>query len=115
MRHGKCRLLMLGILLGAGSYGCENRQPIEPPQEDPVENMEEEVLENEESSTNLPRENSRKSMIANDEKIIEMLKASGELKDNATAAEIEKALQDYLRSKTQSKENKKIKSEPELP
>ncbi|MCA1010342.1 hypothetical protein [Halobacillus halophilus] len=115
MIHGKLRLLMVGILLGAGSYGCENRQPIEPPQEEPVENMEEEVLENKESSTNLPGENSRKSMIANDEKIIEKLKASGELKDNATAAEIEKALQDYLRRKTQSKENKNKKSEPELP
>ncbi|MGP4067074.1 hypothetical protein [Halobacillus sp. B29] len=115
MRHGKFRLLMLGILLGAGGYGCENRQPIEPPQEDPVESIEEEVLENEESSTNLPGENSRKSMIANDEEIIEMLKASGELKDNATATEIKKALQGYLGGKAQSKKNENIKSEPELP
>ncbi|SFF86300.1 hypothetical protein SAMN05216353_11155 [Halobacillus alkaliphilus] len=110
MKDGKLRLLMLGILIGASSYGCENRQPIEPPQEDPVENMEEEVLENEESSSNQPRENSRGSMIANDEEIIEMLKASGELKDNATAAEIERALQDYLGGKAQ-----KIKSEPDCP
>jgi bacillopeptidase F (M6 metalloprotease family) len=38
-------------------------------------------------------------MIANDEKIIEMLKDSGEIPDNASTTEIQKALEDYLKKK----------------
>ena len=38
-------------------------------------------------------------MIANDEKIIEMLKASGEIPENASAIEIQEALEEYLKKK----------------
>jgi bacillopeptidase F (M6 metalloprotease family) len=38
-------------------------------------------------------------MMANDEKIIEMLKKKGEIPENATPEEINKALQNYLKKK----------------
>lgn len=38
-------------------------------------------------------------MIANDEKIIQMLKDSGEIPENASATEIQEALEDYLKKK----------------
>ncbi|MBN8210536.1 hypothetical protein JI666_17405 [Bacillus sp. NTK071] len=40
-------------------------------------------------------------MIANDEKIIEMLKSSGVIKENATAEEIKEAVKDYLQKKAE--------------
>ncbi|WP_130293985.1 hypothetical protein [Fictibacillus sp. BK138] len=39
------------------------------------------------------------NMIANDEKIIEMLKKKGEIPEDASQEEIEKALQKYLKGK----------------
>ncbi|MDP4552861.1 hypothetical protein Q9251_18440 [Alkalihalobacillus macyae] len=47
-------------------------------------------------------------MIANDEKIIEMLKSSGVIKENATSEEIEEAVNNYLQKKAeQNKMNEK--------
>ncbi|QHA91295.1 hypothetical protein [Bacillus sp. N1-1] len=43
-------------------------------------------------------------MIANDEKIIEMLKESGEIPENASAAEIQEVLEEYLKKKAKSTE-----------
>ncbi|WP_273834352.1 hypothetical protein [Guptibacillus sedimenti] len=43
-------------------------------------------------------------MIANDEKIIEMLKESGEIPENASAAEIQEVLEEYLKKKAKSAE-----------
>lgn len=40
-------------------------------------------------------------MIANDEKIIEMLKSSGAIKENATPEEIEEAVNNYLQKKVE--------------
>ncbi|WP_394173078.1 hypothetical protein [Guptibacillus hwajinpoensis] len=54
-------------------------------------------------------------MIANDEKIIEMLKSSGAIKENATSEEIEEAVNNYLRKKAeQNKMNEKSKTIEEL-
>ncbi|MCA0989667.1 hypothetical protein [Pseudalkalibacillus hwajinpoensis] len=43
-------------------------------------------------------------IIANDEKIIEMLKESGEIPKNASAAEIQEVLEEYLKKKAKSAE-----------
>ncbi|MYL64497.1 hypothetical protein GLW07_14155 [Bacillus hwajinpoensis] len=50
-------------------------------------------------------------MIANDEKIIEMLKDSGEIPDNASGTEIHEALEDYLKKKTKNAEINEKSSE----
>jgi bacillopeptidase F (M6 metalloprotease family) len=44
-------------------------------------------------------QNEVNTMIANDEKIIEMLKEKGEIPENASQEEITKALQKYLKNK----------------
>ena len=41
-------------------------------------------------------------IMANDEKIIEMLKESGEIPENASAVEIQEVLEEYLKKKAKS-------------
>ncbi|MBN3554387.1 hypothetical protein JYA63_08935 [Fictibacillus nanhaiensis] len=54
------------------------------------------------SNLNTAKENEVTTMIANDEKIIQMLKEKGEIPEDATTEEINKALQKYLQQKNPS-------------
>ncbi|WP_137791715.1 hypothetical protein [Bacillus sp. E(2018)] len=51
------------------------------------------------SNSNSAEQNEVTTMIANDEKIIQMLKDKGEIPENATTEEINNALQKYLQQK----------------
>ncbi|MGA4718752.1 hypothetical protein [Fictibacillus nanhaiensis] len=51
------------------------------------------------SSSNKAEQNEVTTMIANDEKIIQMLKEKGEIPEDATTEEINNALQKYLQQK----------------
>ncbi|MCA0172592.1 hypothetical protein [Bacillus sp. RAR_GA_16] len=56
--------------------------------------------ENREQKTSEVDFNRQVEMMANDEKIIEMLKESGEIPKDASPTEIQKALEDYLKEKS---------------
>lgn len=95
--------LLVPLLLS----GCGvNDQPVDNDQDSYEVNSDVPTTE-----TNQPSSN-KIDVIANDEKIIEMLKKTGVISENASHQEIEKALQKYLQDKnsdqlTNEKEKKK--------
>lgn len=64
-------------------------------QKNPIQQKDKEGASSSDSEVN----NEVRTMIANDEKIIEMLKKKGEIPEDATSEEINNALQKYLQDK----------------
>ena len=79
-------ILLVTLLLG----GCGNA----------VEKVDSST-KNREQETTEEDLNRQVEMMANDEKIIEMLKDSGEIPENASPIEIQEALEDYLKKKAE--------------
>ncbi|WP_226658813.1 hypothetical protein [Pseudalkalibacillus hwajinpoensis] len=89
-------ILLVTLLLG----GCGNS---EEKVDSSTKNKEQET-----SEADLSRQ---VEMIANDEKIIEMLKESGDIPENASPTEIQEALEDYLKKKKNDVKAKQKSSE----
>ncbi len=89
-------ILFVSILL-IGIMGCVANEE-QQPNASSVSNAEKDGTVEEEMRSDQVK------MIANDEKIIEMLKSSGAIKENATSEEIDEAVNNYLQKK--AKQNK---------
>ncbi|MFK3959846.1 hypothetical protein [Guptibacillus hwajinpoensis] len=86
--------ILLGTLILAGLAGCgENEANIINTAKDDGS------VETTAPATSEDDFSQQVRMIANDEKIIEMLKSTGVIKEDATPDEIQKALEEYLKKK----------------
>lgn len=89
-------LVLLGSILLVGIMGCTaNDEKQSNAATEPKANVEKDRTDEKDVRSN------QVEMIANDEKIIEMLKSSGVIKENATPEEIKEAVEDYLETKAE--------------
>ncbi|TKD72154.1 hypothetical protein [Pseudalkalibacillus hwajinpoensis] len=89
-------LVLLGSILLVGIMGCTaNDEKQSNGATEPKANVEKDRTDEKDVRSNLVE------MIANDEKIIGMLKSSGVIKENATQEEIREAVEDYLQTKAE--------------
>lgn len=87
----KCEKLLFILCLIVLVAGCGNsEEEMEPSNQ---------KMDQETSETDLSRQ---AEIMANDEKIIEMLKDAGEIPEDASSTEIQDALENYLQKKAQS-------------
>ncbi|MFG6495588.1 hypothetical protein P8610_09540 [Fictibacillus sp. UD] len=84
-------LISLSCIVASCSSQTEQKNSVQQNEKEDKE----EAVHSSDSEVN----NEVSTMIANDEKIIEMLKEKGEIPENATAEEINQALKKYLQNK----------------
>ncbi|MDO6654361.1 hypothetical protein [Anaerobacillus sp. 1_MG-2023] len=88
--------ILLGILLLIGLAGCGENEA------QTVNTSKVDVGEETAAPATSEDDFSQEArMIANDEKLIEMLKSTGVIKEGATPAEIQNALEEYLKEKAE--------------
>ncbi|MGG1684374.1 hypothetical protein [Pseudalkalibacillus sp. NRS-1564] len=88
--------ILLGTLLFVGLAGCGNNEA------QTVNTSKDDVGEETTAPATSEGDFSQEArMMANDEKLIEMLMSTGVIKENATPSEIQKALEEYLKEKAE--------------
>ena len=101
-------LLLFSFMLYLYLAGCGN-QPQDPAGDPSMDNS----VSNEQLKNNSPlSDQPAKVSIANEEKVLNMLKNEGILPEDATPEEIDQTLKNYLSGKNQVKKNSKPSIEP---
>ncbi|MGA9287174.1 MAG: hypothetical protein WBV93_02395 [Anaerobacillus sp.] len=104
--------MLLGTIVAMSLSGCAAEQNTNATVTEMDSTLEEEkVKENAPASTTNDPVSEEVNVLANDEKIIEMLKKSGVIAEDASPEEINQALEKYLKGKAEDNQLKEKSSE----
>ncbi len=104
--------MLLGTIVAMSLSGCTGEQNTNATVTEMDSTLEEEtVKENDPASTTNDPVSEEVNVLANDEKIIEMLKKSGVIEEDASPEEINQALEKYLKRKAEDNRLKEKSSE----
>ena len=104
--------MLLGTIVAMSLSGCAGEQNTNATVTEMDSTLEEEtVKENAPASTTNDPVSEEVNVLANDEKIIEMLKKSGVIAEDASPEEINQALEKYLKGKAEDNRLKEKSSE----
>ena len=112
MLLGKILPTLLGCIVALSLTGCTGEQYSNSANNELDTNIEENTAEKSVSeSTMSDNMLTEVNVLANDEKIIEMLKSSGKIAEDASPEEIQQALENYLKGKAEDNRLKEKSSE----